>query len=205
MGLLMLNKSSLLLSILSIVFLTVVPVTAMAAQGRILDRIEAEQADTAAFTAEAEIFKSIGLSIALSIAQCNSQADCEPAVDKAELETLLDKLDDRINKLVVKQQAGGEEDYTEILTAYVTEKENFQKYQEELDALSAPAEETVAEPAQEEPFAEEAPTATTTKATPPQEAVDFSVFEDVDEALPGTGPDQAAPADDFTDEPLPEE
>ena len=199
----MLNKSSVLLSILASVFLTAVSVTAMAAQGRILDRIEAEQADTAAFAAEAEIFKSIGLSIALSIAQCNSQPDCEPVVDKAELETLLDKLDDRINKLVVKQQAGGEEDYTEILTAYVTEKENFLKYQEKLDALSAP-EETLAEP-EEEPFAEQAPAATTTEVAPPQEAVDFSVFEDIDEALPGTGPESLAPSDELTDEPLPEE
>ena len=199
----MLNKSSVLLSILASVFLTAVSVTAMAAQGRILDRIEAEQADTAAFAAEAEIFKSIGLSIALSIAQCNSQPDCEPVVDKAELETLLDKLDDRINKLVVKQQAGGEEDYTEILTAYVTEKENFLKYQEKLDALSAP-EETLAEP-EEEPFAEQAPAATTTEVAPPQEAVDFSVFEDIDEALPGTGPSSLEPSDELTDEPLPEE
>lgn len=200
----MLNKSSILLSLLASVFLTAIPVTAMAAQGRILDRIEAEQADTAAFTAEAEIFKSIGLSIALSLAQCNSQADCEPVVDKAELETLLDKLDDRINKLVVKQQAGGEEDYTEILTAYVNEKENFLKYQEKLDALSPP-EEAVAEPAEEEPFAEEAPAATTTEVAPPQEAVDFSVFEDIDEALPGTGPSSLESSDELTDEPLPEE
>lgn len=197
----MLHKSRVLLSILFSVFLTIVPVTVMAAEGRILDRIEAEQADSAAFAAEAEIFKSIGLSIALSIAQCNSQPDCEPVVDKAELETLLDKLDDRINKLVVKQQAG-EEDYTEILTAYVTQKENFQKYQEALDALSAP-EETVAEPVEEQPFAEEPAAATTDVGK--QEGVDLSIFEDVDEALPGTGPEPSVPSDELTDEPLPDE
>ena len=198
----MLHKSRVLTSILFSVFLTVVPVTVMAAEGRILDRIEAEQADSAAFAAEAEIFKSIGLSIALSIAQCNSQPDCEPVVDKVELETLLDKLDDRINKLVVKQQAGGDEDYTEILTAYVTQKENFLKYQEELDALSAP-EETIAEPVEEQPFAEEPAAATTDVGK--QEGVDLSIFEDVDEALPGTGTETSVPSDELTDEPLPDE
>ena len=192
-----------LLSILSFVSFALVPVTAMAAQGRILDRVEAEQADSAALTAEAEIFKSIGLSIALSIAQCSSQPDCKPVVDKDELETLIDKLDDRINKLVVKQEAG-EEDYTEILTAYVTQRENFLKYREKLDALSAP-EEVEAEPAEEQPFAAEEPAATTTEVTPQEEAVDFSVFEDIDEALPGTGPSSLESSDELGDEPLPEE
>jgi len=191
-----------LISLLTSVFFAVVPVTAMAAQGRILDRIEAEQADSAALAAETGIFKSIGLSIALSIAQCNAQPDCVPVVDKAELETLLDKLDERINKLVIKQEAG-ETDYTELLTAYVTQRENYLKYQEQLEALSAP-EEVVAEPVEEEPFAGEEPAATTTGVTPPKEEVDLSIFEDVGDEL-GAEPGADESGDVFTDEPLPEE
>lgn len=199
------NKLHILLAgILSAAVFTALPYTAAAAEGRILDKVEAEQADTAAFAAEAEIFKSIGLSIALSIAQCSSQQDCKPAVDDSELDTLLDNIDDRINRLVAKQQ-DGKEDYTELLTAYVNEKENFQKYKDKLDALSAPAEETVtAPPAEEEPFAEEKPEATTTEATPPKKATDYSVFEDVGEALPGESPPAGDTSDQPADETVPE-
>ena len=190
----------LLVSTLIAIVFTTVPHTVAAVEGRILDKVEAEQADTAAFAAEAEIFKSIGLSIALSLAQCSSQQDCKPAVDESELDTLLDNIDDRINRLVAKQQ-DGKEDYTELLTAYVNEKENFQKYKDELGSLSAPAEETATAPAEEEPFAEEKPAATTTEATPPKKATDYSVFEDVGEALPGEGPPGAG---DTSDQPADE-
>jgi hypothetical protein len=197
MGVLMFKESRIFRYLLTCIILVITPVT-FAAQGRILDRLEAEQANTAAFAAEAEIFKSIGLSIALSIAQCQFQEDCEPAVDKSELETLLNTLDERINKLVSKQETG-EEDYTEILTAYVNQRENYLEYQKKLEALSVP-EDVVAEPVEQEPFAEEP--AETTDVTQQQE-IDFSIFEDVDEEL-GVEPDTEA-VDEFADEPLPEE
>ena len=51
-----------------------------AATGRILEGIEAEQADRAALIAEANIFKSIGMGIALSLAQCEGQDQCQVIV-----------------------------------------------------------------------------------------------------------------------------
>jgi len=151
------------------------PVTA--APGRILDRMEVEQANTTAFAAEAEIFKSIGHSIALSIAQCQGQTECESVVDKAELHFLIENMDDRINRLVIKQQ-NGEEEYADVITAYVNQREQYQAYQRELEALlpspeiSPETEQlsiTTEEPVEEKPVVEE--------------VIDLSIFEDVDEDL----------------------
>ena len=67
-----------------------------AATGRILEGIEAEQADKKALVAEANIFKSIGMGIALSLPQCEGQDQCQ-VIDAGEIDQLLGALDIRIN------------------------------------------------------------------------------------------------------------
>jgi hypothetical protein len=162
--------------VISGLLLICIAVPVAAAPGRILDRIEVEQADTSAFVSEAEVFKSIGLSIALSIAHCQGQEDCEPVVDKEELDVLIGKLDDRINRLVIKHQDGAVE-YADVLTAYVNQRESYLEYQKKLEALLPSA---APEPVEEVEL-------TDTLEEPPApaagEEVDLSVFEDVDEAL----------------------
>ena len=151
--------------------LVFIAIPSAAAPGRILDRIEVEQANTTAFAAEAGIFKSIGLSIALSIAQCQGQTDCEPNVDRAELDILINKLDDRINRLVIKHQ-DGEDEYADVLTAYVNQRESYLEYQKKLKALM-PAPVVPEEQELTESF----------EAQPSGEEFDLGVFEDIDEAL----------------------
>lgn len=164
-----------------------------AAEGRILDSVEAEQAGKDAFEAEEKLFSTIGQSIALSLAYCEIQTDCNPSVDKDELDTLIDKLDDRINNLILKQESS-EEDYTELLTAYVNHRENYIDYQEQLDEI-ATVEAPVSDEAEEDVFADESEEAEEVVQQeeaveePAEEEADFSIFEDIDEALPGTGPD----------------
>ena len=81
-----------------------------AATGHILSEVEAQQADTAALTAEAELFKSIGTGIALSLSQCEEQSACNPNVSKDELSHLLNTLDKRINDLVSRKEQNQGED-----------------------------------------------------------------------------------------------
>lgn len=181
-----------LVYILLLPFLVFLSQALYSAEGRILDTVEAEQAGKDAFVAEEKLFASIGNSIALSLAYCKIQPDCEPSVDKDELNTLIDKLDDRINSLILKQESS-EEDYTELLTAYVNHRENYLDYQEKLDEIATVEQPVPAETTEEDAFAdegtgEEAGAAAATSGQQ-EENIDFSVFEDVDEALPGTGPD----------------
>jgi hypothetical protein len=118
--------------------LTLTPSLVPAATGRILSEVEAQQADTAALTSEAELFKSIGTGISLSLSQCEEQNVCNPNVSKDELGHLLDTLDKRINDLAARQEQK-QGDYTDVLTAYVDQRENYQHYQAELDRISGGA------------------------------------------------------------------
>lgn len=148
------------------------------AANRILDNSEVELADAASLSAEAEVFKSIGLGISLSLASCADQQGCALNVDRDEIQHLLDTLDNRIDGLVVRQESG-EEDFTEVLTAYVNERENYQRFLDQLGEVGPPEMpvETVTEEAPqlvEEPAGEVA-----------AEAVEeeFELFEDVGEGI----------------------
>ena len=174
--------------------LTLAPLSILAATGRILDETEALQADATALTAEAELFKSIGMGISLSLAQCGEQAACTPNVNKNELDRLLQTLDKRINDLVSRQERK-DGDYTEVITAYVNQREAYLSYQADLDKITGGA--TGAEDQDKDTFgetsapAEPAPAATAaTVEQPPAEAekaggpeVDLDVFSDVEEKL----------------------
>jgi len=169
------------LTILLIASLLILPATA-----RILTRDEANRADAAALTAEAELFKSIGMGIALSLAQCEGREACTPSVNEGELQQLIDALNERIDSLVERQEGG--ENLADVLTAYVNQRENYLRYKDKLDALSeeiAPAEEAAPELVEEaEVFVEEEEAvAGEAEEEPPAEELDFTIFEDVDEEV----------------------
>ena len=148
------------------------------AANRILDNNEIELADADTLSAEAKVFKSIGLGIALSLANCADQQDCDVNVDRDEIQHLLDALDDRIDGLVVRQESG-EEDFTEVLTAYVNERENYQHYLDQVGTVGAEegmaVEESVTEPVPDETPSGEVATGTSEEK--------FEVFEDVGEGI----------------------
>jgi len=147
-----------------------------AATGRILDAIEAEQADTAALTAETEIFRSIGMGIALSLAQCEGQDQCQ-VIDANEIEQLLGTLDERINDLILRQD-GGKGEFTDILTVYVDQRENYLRYQKELEEIIGITTADDGLP-DDDAFAEESVEFGETST----DGVDLSIFEDADEDL----------------------
>ena len=99
---------------------------ALAATGRILDEVEAQQADSTALGAEVELFKSIGMGIALALSQCEGQTSCKPNVNQEELQHLLDTMDKRINTLMTRQEQN-QGDFTDVITAYVTERDRDRK------------------------------------------------------------------------------
>jgi hypothetical protein len=179
--------------------LVLTPSLLPAAAGHILDATEAKQADTAALTAEAELFKSIGMGIALSLSQCGEQGTCNPNVSKDELDHLLDTLDTRINDLVSRQEQK-QGDYNEVLTAYVNQREAYRGYQADLAKISGgggPGEEDIGKdtfgetvaPAETKPATTETATVKKPKATPARKqksegtGVDLDVFSDVDKPL----------------------
>lgn len=149
----------------------------LAVSGRILGDMEAEQADTAALNAEAGLLKSIGMGIALSLAQCEGQENCKPAVDQTELKQLLDTINVRIDDLVLRQQKGGE-DYTDLLTAYVDQREKYTDYQKKLEDIGITAEDNNLE---EDTSINEA--IAPEEETQKKGKVDLSIFEDADKAL----------------------
>lgn len=150
----------------------------LAAPGRILDDIEAEQADTAALNAETKVFDSIGMGIALSLAQCEEQDQCL-VIDANEIEQLIGTLDERINDLILRQN-GGKGEFTDILTVYVDQRESYLKYQEELEELIGITADTGAGLPEEDTAFSEEPVESETTSTG---EVDLSVFEDADENL----------------------
>jgi len=173
-----------------------------AATGRILEGIEAEQADKKALVAEANIFKSIGMGIALSLAQCEGQDQCQ-VIDADEIEQLLGALDIRINNLILRQ-GGGEGEYTEVLTVYIDQREKYLKYQDKL-------EEIIGTEAAVDETAQDAAPETQAFGTDEQEGgVDLSIFEDVEveEDLggdAGPGADEIPSGETFEDEYSPED
>ena len=159
---------------LLIVWLLVITPVVSAATGRILDEVEAEQADKTSLVAEADIFKSIGMSIALSLAQCEGQDQCS-VIHANEVDQLIGKLNERINELIVRQHSG-DGDYSDILSLYVDQRENYLRYQDRLEDI-------VGMPEIPEPPAS---TETQVFGTDDQQGgVDLSVFEDAEQDLGG--------------------
>lgn len=140
----------------------------------ILDESAAAGADVETLKAESQLLGTIGQGVALSLAQCEGVAECEPAVNKAELEELVATVEQRINGLVPRQSEAGVED---LLVAYASVRDT---YTQQLGRLG----EIAPEP---EAAAEEGDAFAAGPAAEPVESAatpgDFSVFEDVDESL----------------------
>lgn len=152
--------------LLSGAILFLVPALGFSATGRILDDTEASLADVTALTAEAELFKSIGMGIALAIYQCAEESACRPHVSKDELGHLLNTLDKRITDLATREQEQ-QGTFTDVITVYVNHREEYLRYQSELSKY--PDDEVLAEG---DVFgASSAP------------GVDLSIFSDVDAPL----------------------
>ena len=157
--------------LLSGAILFLMPAPGFPATGRILDDNEASLADATALTAEAELFKSIGMGIALAIYQCAEESTCKPNVSKDELGHLLNTLDKRISDLATREQEQ-QGAFTEVITAYVNQREEYLRYQNELGKYAGgAADETLSE-------------GDAFSATDSGPAVmDLSIFSDVDAPL----------------------
>ena len=101
----------------------------------ILDDTEIEQADVQTLVDEADVFKSMSRGFAISMAQCEGIDECTPNVNQTEINLLIELLDKRVNTLILRQEEN-EEDLSEILTAYVDERENYLRYLDQLGEIS---------------------------------------------------------------------
>ncbi len=133
------------------------PLCLSAAKSDILADTEIQEATPTTLEAEANLFKSIGMSLAMSLAQCERNTDCNVGVSETELERLLAVLNDRINGLVLRLESGDSEIESALLK-YATQRDTYLQYQQKL-----------AELIQEDKIASDS------------EALDLSIFEDVND------------------------
>jgi hypothetical protein len=104
----------------------------------ILDKTEADEADLNLLQDEAVLFKSIGMGIALSIAQCEGVDLCTLTVEESEIQTLINTLEQRIDSLVLKQEEAEDPiGLDKVLTAYITERENYAAHLEKLKGITS--------------------------------------------------------------------
>jgi hypothetical protein len=104
----------------------------------ILDKDEAAQADLSMLQDETQIFQSIGMGIALSIAQCEGIDICSLTVEKDEIQELINTLDTRIDSLVLRQEEAEDPvSFDKVLTAYITERENYSTHLEKLKNITS--------------------------------------------------------------------
>src|SRR3989304_1979899 len=168
----MASRRNLFHMLLAGAILFLMPALGFPAPGRILDDNEASLADATALTAEAELFKSIGMGIALAIYQCGEESACRPYVSKDELGHLLNTLDKRISDLAAREQEQ-QGAFTEVITVYVNQREDYLRYQNELDKFAGAeaGEEALAEG---DMFGASGPGATPAATT--EAGVDLSIF-----------------------------
>lgn len=140
----------------------------------VLDLDEVSSADANTLSQDTKVFDTIGMGIALSIAQCEGRENCEPSVDEAEVQQLIEALDKRIEGVVSRQQES-EEDLGNIITAYVDTKERYTDYMDRLGKITKSPEPELPQ----DEFAEEDVFADDGAMTEDE----FSAFEDFDETL----------------------
>jgi hypothetical protein len=104
----------------------------------ILDKDAFDEADLSLLQDETVLFQSIGLGIALSLAQCEGVDLCSLTVEEDEIQELINTLDKRIESLVLKQeQAEDPVSFDKILTAYISERENYATHLEKLKVITS--------------------------------------------------------------------
>ena len=110
----------------------------------ILDKEAAAQAELSTLQNESSVFQSIGMGIALSIAQCEGVELCSFTVDVDEIQELINTLDARIDSLVLRQEEAEDPvEFDKILTAYVSERDNYSTHLEKLKSITSTLDEEV--------------------------------------------------------------
>ena len=104
----------------------------------ILDKEDVAQADVSMLQDETTVFQSIVLGIALSIAQCEGIDLCSLTVEESEIQELINTLDARIDSLVLRQEEAEDPvDFDKILTAYISERDNYTTHLEKLKSITS--------------------------------------------------------------------
>lgn len=110
----------------------------------ILNKDEAAQADLSTLQNESSVFQSIGMGIALSIAQCEGVDLCSFTVDVDEIQELINTLDARIDSLILRQEEAEDPvEFDKILTAYVSERDNYTTHLDKLKNITSTLDEEV--------------------------------------------------------------
>ncbi len=116
-------------------FVIIISVNVSAA---ILDKDEADKADLTLLKNETVLFQSIGMGIALSIAQCEGVDLCSLTVEEKEIQELINALEERIDSLVLKQEAAEDPvEFSNVITAYVNERDSFASHLEKLKSITS--------------------------------------------------------------------
>lgn len=153
--------------------------------GEILAEEATAGAPVAELQAEQKLLETIGKGVSLSLAECQGVEDCEPTVNKAELQQLVKTVEKRINGLVQRQSESADAAVDDLLIAYAIVRDTYTQQLERLGELTP--EDLAGE--EGELFGEETPAEAPAEATALPDA--FSIFEDVDESLT----DESAPAE----------
>ena len=144
----------------------------------VLDTDGINSADVNTLVEDTKVFNIIGMGIALSIAQCDGKDVCDPAVDENEIGQLIEALDRRIEGVVSRQQ-DSEEDLSNIITAYVDTRENYNAYIERLNKITRSAKPELPE----EEFVEEDVFTDESALTEDEFSAFDDAFDDLDDSL----------------------
>jgi hypothetical protein len=126
------------MKIINKVFILFIVLASINLPAAILDKDEVDSADLNLLQDETVLFKSIGMGIALSIAQCEGVDICSLTVEEKEIEELINVLDERIDNLVLKQEEAEDPvEFDKVLTAYVSERENYTAHLEKLKNITS--------------------------------------------------------------------
>ncbi|MFQ5661318.1 MAG: hypothetical protein ACE5GZ_12915 [Gammaproteobacteria bacterium] len=110
--------------------------TAAAALGEILTDDVAAGADASALMAEENLFETLRKGIALSFARCEGIELCVPAVNRDELERIVNTLDSRITTISQRHDETGEKDLEEVLIAYAGTRDAYSQFMVKLEEMA---------------------------------------------------------------------
>ncbi len=122
---------------------------------------------------EISLIDTIGKGILLAISQCETDEVCLGHVDRAEVQQMIEAIDDRVQLLGERREETGEPGLEDVLIAYVEQRENLTNYLERIDVI-------VPDDAEED-VGNDFFGITTTSVSSIAER--YRIFNDVDEAL----------------------
>ena len=112
----------------------------VAVAAEILSDAAIMDAATADLEAETALFRTIQQGISLSLATCKLSNSCSPAVNRDELERMIESLNLRIGNLSQRFQDTGEEELADILVSYADIRDACNGYIEQLAEYTGEAE-----------------------------------------------------------------